>query len=146
MSNFKLIEVVKTSEKENQSIYDKDDLTVALADMHNDFGAAVKADTTLSVYCVVIEQATGQKMGGLFYTTSEENTDIKQRVYTHNDYDDDNISAYDSERLAIGNYNTKLSASMKKAECNFALTIRLDGKGEFADFNAWNRPIAPVTE
>lgn len=140
MSNFKLIEVVKTSEKENQSIYDKDDLTVALADMHNDFGVAVKADTTLSVYCVVVEQATGQRMGGLYYADpTVENTDIKQRVYTHNDYADDNISAYDSERLAIGNYNTKLSASMKKAECNFALTIRLDGKGEFADFNVFKR-------
>lgn len=139
MSNFKLIEVVKTSEKENQSIYDKDDLTIALADMHNDFGVAVKADSTLSVYCVVIEQTTGRKMGGLFYTTSEVNSDIKQRVYTHNNYAEDNITAYDTERLAIGNYNTKLAASMKKAECNFALTVRIDAKGEFADFNVYKK-------
>lgn len=146
MSAYKLIEVVKTSEKETQSIYDKEDLTTALADMHNSFGVAVKADSTISVYCVVIEQATGQRMGGLYFATSSEDADIKQRVYTHNDYAEDNVSYYDTERLAIGNYNTKLSASMKKAECNFAITVRIDGKGEFADFNIWTRPVAPVEE
>lgn len=150
MSAYKLIEVIKTSERETQSIYDRDDLTIALADMKNDFGAAVKVDTTLATYCVVIKQDTGERMGGEYWastpTVAEGETpvdvSIRQRVYTHNDYADDNIAAYDSERLAIGNFNTKAAASMKKAECNFALTVRIDGKGDFADFDIFTRSQA----
>ena len=52
---------------------------------------------------------------------------------------EDNISPYDSEKLAIGNFNTKAAAAMKKAECNFALTIRIDGTGKYADFDVFER-------
>lgn len=144
MSAYKLIEVVKTSEKETQAIYDREDLTTALADMKNDFGANVKADATLSTYCVVIKQDTGEKMDGKYWsipTNDEEPIDvaIRQRVYTHNDYAEDNIAAYDSEKLAIGNFNTKSASAMKKADCNFAITVRIDGEGNFADFDVFNR-------
>ena len=142
MSAYKLIEVVKTSEKEIQSIHDKDDLTTALADMKNDFGVAVKADNTLSVFCILIEQATGMRKDGKYWhTDADVDYSIKNRVYTHNDYTDDNITAYDNERLAIGNFNTKSASSMKKAECNFALTVRIDGEGNYKDLDVFHRVI-----
>lgn len=134
MSAYKLIEVKKTEEKETQSIYDKDTLDAAIIAMHNDFGAAVKADDIIGVYCIVIDNTTGAKSDKLHWGAS-----VKDRVYTHNDYADDNIAGYDSEKLAIGNYHTKLSAQRNTAECNFAITVRIDGKGEFADFDVWNR-------
>jgi hypothetical protein len=146
MSTYKLIEVVKDTSKENQSIYDKPDLNTALADMKNDFGVVLKADNTLSAYCVVIEQETGARIDGRYWSASsvdegEEpiDTSIRQRVYTHNNYAEDNLTPYDSEKLAIGNFNTKAAASMIKAECNFALTIRIDGTGKFADFDVFER-------
>lgn len=147
MSTYKLIEVIKDTSKENQSIYDRSDVNTALADMKNDFGVAVKADNTLSAYCVVIDQETGARIGGRYWSTSvnveegEEpiDTSIRQRVYTHNNYTEDNISPYDSEKLAIGNFNTKAAASMKNSNCNFALTIRIDGTGKFADFDVFER-------
>lgn len=147
MSQYKLIEVVKTSEKEEQSIYDRDNLNTALADMKNDFGVAVKAETTLCVYCVVIDQTTGNKIGGKYWSLTSsvgdnenlsDNT-IRQRVYTHNDYADDNITPYESEKLAIGNFNTKAAAAMKKEECNFALTVRIDGTGFLVDVDLFNK-------
>lgn len=147
MSTYKLIEVVKDTSKENQSIYDRSDVNTALADMKNDFGVALKTDNTLSAYCVVVDQETGARIDGRYWSASvnveegEEpiDTSIRQRVYTHNNYAEDNITPYDSEKLAIGNFNTKAAASMKKAECNFALTIRIDSTGKFADFDVFER-------
>jgi hypothetical protein len=147
VSTYKLIEVVKDTSKENQSIYDKSDLNTALADMKNDFGVALKADNTLSAYCIVIEQETGARIDGRYWSASvsiEEGAEpidisIRQRVYTHNNYAEDNITPYESEKLAIGNFNTKAAASMKKSECNFALTIRIDETGEYADFDKFER-------
>ena len=134
--SYKLIEVIKTSEKETPALYDREDLETAYADMRNDFGVAVKQDTTLSVYCLVINNDTGEKMDRLYWGKSVQDVDIsiKDRVYTHNDYQEDNVSAYDSEQLAIGNFNTKFAAMLKKADCNFAICIRLDGTGEIKDF------------
>lgn len=139
MSAYKLIEVVKTSEKETQSIYDREDLTTAIADMKNDFGANVKLDTTLATYAIVIEQATGELVDKKYWGLSGDENLIRQRVYTHNDYADDDIVAYDSEKLAIGNFNTKSASSMKKSECNFAVTLRVDGFGCIADDDIFHR-------
>lgn len=145
MSAYKLIEVRKTSEAETQSIYDRDDLTTAIADMKDDFGKALKTDDILSVYCVVIEQATGERVDGKYWilpTVVEGLSDIsiRQRVYTHNDYQDDNLAPYDSEQLAIANFNTKSASAMKKEECNFAVTIRIDSTGKFAEKDVFHRP------
>jgi hypothetical protein len=138
MSNYKLIEVTKAivnnSPKESQSIYDKDTLDEAIIAMHNDFGVEVKQDATLGVYCVVINNETGAKEGNVQWGEY-----VKDRVYTHNNNSEDNISAYDSEKLAIGNYNTKLASQRNNAQVNHAVTIRLDGKGDFADADVWNR-------
>ena len=78
MSNYKLIEVVKTAERETQSIYDKDDLAKAISDMHNDFGVAVKTDATLSVYCTLIDQETGEKV-----ETPEFDKEIIEELYNN---------------------------------------------------------------
>jgi hypothetical protein len=71
---------------------------------------------------------------------------VKDRVYTHNDVQEDNVAAYDSEQLAIGNYHTKLASQRNNASINFAVTVRLDGKGNFKDFDAWTRPVEPEPE
>lgn len=146
MSAYKLIEVVKTSEKETQSIYDREDLTTAIADMKNDFGVNVKANSTLSTYAIVIEQSTGERIDGKYWRTNDVTNDfsIRNRVYTHNDYANDNIAAYDSKQLAIGNFNIKAADSMKKAECNYALTVLIDGKGNFADCDVFHREQSQV--
>lgn len=151
MSALKLIEVAKrTSGQEAQSIYDHTDLTEAVAAMHYDFGTNVKDDTVVSVYCFVIDNETGSKIDGCYWeeesiSTGEETEDIdtviRDRVYTHNDYSDDNIAPYDTERLAIGNYHTKRANAMKKAECNHAVTILIDRQGDFIEFSNWERPI-----
>lgn len=140
MSAYKLIKIIKTSDnKESQSIYDKDTLEVAVMDMHNDFGVAVKQDATIGAYAVVIDNTTGAKADSVQWGDF-----VKHRVYTHNDASEDNIAAYDTEKLAIGNYHTKLSAQRNNANVNHAITIRLDGKGDFADSDAWNRNPEPV--
>lgn len=136
MSAYKLIEVSKTAEKESQSIYDKETLDEAVVAMHNDFGVAVKQDTTIGAYAVVINNTTGEKVDKLQYGDM-----IKDRVYTHNNYADDNISAYDSAQLAIGNYHTKLAAQRSNPQCELAITVRLDGLGNFADSDKWEKPV-----
>lgn len=137
MSAYKLIQVIKTAERETQSIYDKEDLKSASDDMHNSFGVAVKADSTLAVYVTIINNETGELEGNLHWLDvnyeQPELTIIKPRVYTHNDYQDDNIAAYDSERLAIGNFHTKWATYSKKADCNFAIVVQLDGTGALTD-------------
>lgn len=137
MSAYKLIKVVKTTEKETQSLYDFEDTKTALDTMHNDYGVAVKADDTLCVYCTVINNETGELVGNLNWTgqpyPQDEQKTIRQRVYTHNDYQDDNITPYDSEKLAIGNFHTKWASYSKKEDCNFALVIRLDEWGLITD-------------
>lgn len=134
MSAYKLIEISKTSEKESQSIYDKDNLNEAITAMHNDFGVAVKQDATIGAYAVVIDNNTGQVGGKAQWGES-----VKDRVYTHNDATDDNISSYDTEQLAIGNYHTKLASQRSNAQVNHAITVRLDGRGDFADVDVWDK-------
>lgn len=137
MSAYKLIEVSKTEEKETQSIYDKAALADAVNTMHNDFGVAVKQDAIIGAYAVVVDNGTGARVDGAHWGVF-----LKDRVYTHNDATDDNISAYDSEKLAIGNYHTKLAAQRNNANVNHAVTVRLDGKGAFADFDSYTKPVA----
>lgn len=135
MSLFKLIEITKTSEKESQSIYDKDSLNEAVNAMHNDFGVAVKQDATIGAYCVVIDNTTGAQTKVLQWGVG-----VKDRVYTHNDYADDNISAYDSEKLAIGNFHTKVASQRNHEGCKHAITVRLGSMGNFADYDVYDDP------
>ena len=134
MSAYKLIEVFKTAEKENQSFYNKDNLNDAVNTMHNNFGVAVKVDANIGVYCVVVNNETGVKEDRLQWGEP-----VKDRVYTHNNAQEDNISSYDSEKLAIGNYHTRLASQRNNANVNHAVTIRLSGVGDFADADVWNR-------
>lgn len=154
MSSYKLIEInKKTSGQEVQSIYDHTDFTTLIATMNNDFGVQVKNDEVVSVYCLAIDNETGAKIDCCYYEApvnvvpAEEGeepvvieTTIRSRVYTHNDYASDNIAAYDTERLALGNYHTKLASAMNKAECHKAITILIDSKGNFVEFSNWTRP------
>lgn len=138
MSKFKVIEVIKKAEKETQSLYDSDDRIEAIAKAKNDYGVSVKDETTLSVYTLVIDNENGSKVDG-YYWGATDSEPIRARVYTHNDYEDDNIASYDSERLAIGNFATKSAKSMNNKSCNFALTIRLDGIGNIVEFDLFER-------
>ena len=136
MSAYKLIKVVKTTEKETQSIYDKSDLKSALDDMHNEFGAAVKSDTTMATYCIVINNNTGDLEGNLYWedeTLSIEEREIRDRIYTHNDCENDNIAAYESEKLLIGNFHTKWAAYSKKEACKFAIVVKLNRMGNVTE-------------
>lgn len=157
MSNYKLIEVAKKSSgQEAQSIYNHTDLTTALAAMNNDFGVQVKDEDVVKVYCLLIDNENGAKIDKCCYPAPRPDMDlvvpeegeepapdttIRFRVYTHNDYADDNISPYESERIATGNFHTKKAAAMNKAECNHAITILLDGNGDFKEFSNWERPV-----
>lgn len=132
MSLFKLIEVSKTTEKETQSIYDKDTLDAAIIDMHNDFGVLVKQETTIGAYAVIINNTTGAQVDVLQWGDG-----VKNRVYTHNDYADDNISAYDTEQLAIGNFHTKVASQRSHADCKHAITVRLGSTGNYADYDIY---------
>lgn len=152
MSNYKLIQVVKkVSGQEIQGLYDYTDKTALLSAINTDFGTQVKDTQVVSVYCVAIDNETGAKIDSRFYTTPNEiqegeqtnaSTAIRHRVYTHNDYSDDNIAAYESERLALGNYHSKKGAAMAKPECRHAVTILIDEKGDFIEFSNWERPEA----
>lgn len=135
MAQYKLIEISKTVEKETQSIYDKDDLTIALNEMHNDFGTNVKLDATIGAYVTLINNETAEQVDCLQWGEP-----VKDRVYTHNNFEDDNIAGYDSEKLAIGNYHTRLSRQRSNKDCIHAITIRLDGNGKYKDFDCYNAP------
>ena len=149
MSNYKLIQVSKDNTgKETQSIYDYIDSKEAQIALDNGFGVLMKQDTIISAFCLLIDNDTGERIDKLSFSDAsaiqveegqEEtvSTVIRPRVYTHNDYASDNIAAYDSERLAKGNYFTKKAASMNKEECNFAITICIDGEGEFLEFSKY---------
>lgn len=154
MSAYKLIEVSKDSTgKESQSIYSHTDMTALLAAMNNDFGVMVKVENTVSVYCIAIDNENGSKVDGCYWsmpivieppTEGGEEPDIpdvsiRPRVYTHNDYSEDNLSPYETEKLAIGNYHTKKAAAMNRPECDHAITILLDGKGGYMEFSNWIR-------
>lgn len=132
MSKLKLIEITKTAEKELQSIYDKETLNEAVIAMHNDFGVAVKQDATIGAYAVIIDNETGARVDGVQWGDF-----VKDRVYTHNNATEDNITAYDTEKLAIGNYNTKLASQRNNPNVTHAITIHLDGKGDFADVDVY---------
>lgn len=148
MSKYKIIEVVKKTDGEKQSLYNSDDRIEAIAKAKNDYGVAVKDDTTLSVYTLVIDNENGSKVDGYYWLgDSSENSDlIRPRVYTHNDYADDNVSPYDSERLAIGNFATKCASAMNNSSCSFALTIRLSSIGTIADFDLFKRETKATEE
>lgn len=138
MSKYKIIEVVKKADKETQSLYNIDNRIEAIAKARNDYGAAVKDETVLSVYTLVLDNENGSKVDGYYWSSADTGL-IKSRVYTHNDYEDDNIAPYDSERLAIGNFATKSASAMNNTSCNFALTIRLNSMGNVVDFDLFNR-------
>lgn len=139
MNNFTVIEIIKKSDKETQAIYPMNDIIAAKSKMHNDFGASVKDETVLECFCLIIDNDTGAKIDKKYYGENEDGSSIRPRVYTHNDFSDDNIAPYDSERLAIGNYNTKIASAYSNPECKFALTIRLDSTGDYADFDLFIR-------
>lgn len=139
MSLYKLVEVVKTAEKETQSIYPVETLDEAIIRMHNDFGGALKLETTTGCYCIVINNETGNREANAQWGDG-----VKERVYTHNDYADDNLAAYDTNKTAIGNYHTKLSAQRSHEGCNFAITIRLGTTGEIAESDVWTKAVTPV--
>lgn len=134
MSTFKLIEVFKTAEKETQSLYDQEDMFVAVNKLHNDFGAQEKLDTNIGGMCVLINNETGERVESIAF-----GEEVKNRVYTHNNFGDDNIAAYDSERLAEGNYHTKFASQRSNVECTFALTVQIDGKGGFKNFDLYTK-------
>ena len=134
MSAYKLIEVSKTTEKETQSIYDKDNKDNAVNTMHNDFGVAVKQSTTIGAYALVIDNETGAKVDGVQWGES-----VKDRVYTHNNKNADNIAYYDTEQLAVGNYHTKLASQHNDAEITHAITIRLNGIGTYEDYDVYDK-------
>jgi hypothetical protein len=153
MAKYKLIEVIKTSEKETQSIYDFDTIEDATARMHNDFGVALKQEGTLATYCVIVDNDTAMCAGICTYprilsdhNAMGESTDmyaIRQRVYTHNDFAEDNISACDTEQLAVGNFHTKIATALdkaKKAECDHAIIVRLSKTGEWVDNYCYYKP------
>jgi hypothetical protein len=131
---YKLIEIYKTEEKETQSLYDCENLSDAIIKLHNDFGAHEKLETNIGGTCVLINNETGEKIDALHFDEP-----VKDRVYTHNNYASDNVSSYDSERLAEGNFHTKFASQRSNSECTFALTIQLDGKGNFKNFDAYRK-------
>lgn len=136
MSAFKLIEIFKTSEKENQSFHTLEKLAEAVNKLHNDFGAQEKLDTNIGGMCVLINLETGEKVESLAF-----GEEVRSRVYTHNNYaEDDTLAAYDTERLAEGNYHTKFASQRSNPECTFALTIQIDGKGDFENFDLYQKP------
>lgn len=135
MSAYKLIEVFKTAEKENQSFYPLEDLGEAVNKLHNDFGAQEKIDTNIGGMCILINLETGEKVESLAFGEA-----VKNRVYTHNNFaEDDTLAAYDTERLAEGNYHTKYASQRGNAECTFALTIQIDGVGNYKNFNLYQK-------
>ena len=140
MNDFKLILIVKTTEKETQSIKDKDNLDTAIIDMNKEFGGMVKLDATIGAYAVIINNDTGKREDGLQWGDF-----VKDRVYTHNNVDTDNLAAYDTEKLAIGNYHTKLASQREKEGVTNALTIRIDGKGDFANVDVYPK-VTPIEE
>ena len=88
MAKYKLIEVIKTSEKETQSIYDFDTIEDATARMHNDFGVALKQEGTLATYCVIVDNDTvditnkNRQVIALDSTIGKKKTDaLKNRLY-----------------------------------------------------------------
>lgn len=134
MSAFKLIEVFKTAEKETQSLYDQENMFVAVNKLHDDFGAQEKLDTNIGGMCVLINNETGERIESLAFGEA-----VKNRVYTHNNFAADNITAYDTERLAEGNYHTKFASQRSNAECTFALTVQIDGTGDFKNFDLYQK-------
>lgn len=145
MAKYKLIEVIKTIENENtnesQSLYDFDDKEQGITKLYNDFGVAIKQNNVLSAYCILIDNTTGKTECNLHYpfTALVVAADewfippIRDRVYTHNDYADDNISAYDNERLATGNFYTKIASARNNPKCNFAIVIKINGIGDYGE-------------
>jgi hypothetical protein len=97
----------------------------------------------------LINQETGEKVENLHWMVlpgpDTGDVMIRQRVYTHNNYSEDNIAAYDTERLAIGNYHTKLASQRNNAECYRAITIRLNMYGDIVDSDSWTKPIEQTT-
>lgn len=134
MSAYKLIEVFKTAEKENQSFYNQEDIFEAVNKLHNDFGAQEKLDTNIGGMCVLINLETGEKVESLAFGEA-----VKNRVFTHNNFTEDTLAAYDTERLAEGNYHTKYASQRSDAECTFALTIQIDGGGNYKNCNVYHK-------
>lgn len=116
------------AETDTQSIYPRDDINTAKADMYNYFGAALKDSTVTDVYGIVVADN-----GALIARCADVHGGIRPRVYTHNDYEDDNLAPYDTERTAQGNYYTKLSKAMKTEGCKEAVVIHITGSGEFEE-------------
>lgn len=134
MNAFKLIEVFKTAEKENQSFYSLEDLAEAVNKLHNDFGAQEKIDTNIGGMCILINLGTGEKVDALAFGEA-----VKNRVFTHNNFTEDTLAAYDTERIAEGNYHTKFASQRSDENCTFALTIQIDGKGDFKNFDLYQK-------
>ena len=141
MSLFNLVEVKKTAEKETQSIYPVEVLDEAVIRMHNDFGGLLKLEETIGAYCIIINNSTGAREDFVQWGEG-----VKERVYTHNDYAEDNVAAYDNNKLAIGNYHTKMVGQRKHEGCKFAITLRIGTMANIADADVWNAPVAEPQE
>ena len=138
MATYKLLKITKTSENESTSSYDYESFDEAITQLHNLFGIEVNKDTTVGALCILINNFTG-KCEKLHYGEA-----VKDRVYAHNNYMEDKSYTYDTEKLAIGNYHTRIAAQRLNASCINELTIRFDGLGVVKDFDLWVKPETPV--
>lgn len=140
MSAYRLLRITKTADNESAAGYDYDDFDTAMTQLHNNFGIEVGKDTSTGVLCILINNTTGHS-DSLQYGEA-----VKDRVYAHNDYMEDKVYTYDTEKATIGNYHTRIAAQRLNENCNMAITIRFDGLGNVKDFDSWTRPIVPPVE
>lgn len=145
---YRHISVIKTSDndKEVQAIYSFDDENLAIADMHNRYGVALKNTNLQATFCLVVDEK-GVEIEKLSASIPDPNNkrqryEIKPRVYWRkvvNGVEEFNISNYETKVLAKGNFHTKYAACLNNPNCTEATIACINGDGINLELKVWER-------
>ncbi len=145
---YRHINVIKTSDsdREVQAIYPFEDENLAIADMHNRYGVALKNSNLQATFDLVINEK-GEEIERLSASIPDPNNkrqryEIKPRVYWRkvvNGVEEFDISKYDTKQLAKGNFHTKYAACLNDPNCTEATVACINGDGVNLELKVWNR-------
>ena len=154
---YRLFEVIKTSEKESQSIYPYGNFTDATADYDIKLGTAMKAERELAHLLLILDEEGRTVANKFLAQTHEEEVDGKTVITTETisprlidikitDEEKANMAKYDTENDVHANFYLKRGRAKQDAEVKAIILNGIGIHGEQIDYDNWVRPIEQEEE
>lgn len=136
---YRLVEIVILNDKESQSINDFATETEALASFHSKYGSQICNPYYNAQMLLVLDGSLRTIEHS--YHTQDETLVIKPRLIEVKTTTEEaeNMAAYDSNDLVIGNFHTKLGSAMNNANVKIEVLKGIDSEGNEIIYDSWIR-------